>query len=115
MERYAQLFDVYGPLGSFAMLAWICHHVGRSFLVAGLLAYSHRAIREVLPFRGSRWVPWGGLVAGIAMGSAASLSGGQAAGLTTLVSCVLLGMIHVRSGESLRVTTWFTVLVLVVL
>ncbi len=33
--------------------------------------------------------------------------------MTTLLSCVLLGVIHVRSGESLRVTTLFTVLVLI--
>ena len=113
LDRYLQLFDVYGPLGWLAMVAWVCYLVGRSFLVAGLLAYSHRAIREVLTFRGSRWVPWGGLVAGLAMGAVAFLAGGQAAALTTLLSCVLLGVIHVRSGESLRVTTLFTVLVLI--
>lgn len=113
LDRYLQLFDVYGPLGWLAMVAWVCYLVGRSFLVAGLLAYSHRAIREVLTFRGSQWVPWGGLVAGLAMGAVAFLAGGQAAALTTLLSCVLLGVIHVRSGESLRVTTLFTVLVLI--
>lgn len=113
LDRYLQLFDVYGPLGWLAMVAWVCYLVGRSFLVAGLLAYSHRAIREVLTFRGSRWVPWGGLVAGLTMGAVAFLAGGQAAAVTTLLSCVLLGVIHVRSGESLRVTTLFTVLVLI--
>ncbi len=113
LDRYLQLFDVYGPLGWLAMVAWVCYLVGRSFLVAGLLAYSHRAIREVLTFRGSQWVPWGGPVAGLAMGAVAFLAGGQAAALTTLLSCVLLGVIHVRSGESLRVTTLFTVLVLI--
>ncbi|WP_290656841.1 hypothetical protein [Kocuria sp.] len=113
LDRYLQLFDVYGPLGWLAMVAWVCYLVGRSFLVAGLLAYSHRAIREVLTFRGSQWVPWGGLVAGLAMGAVAFLAGGQAAALTTLLSCVLLGVIHVRSGESLRVTTLFTVPVLI--
>ncbi|MGK4218297.1 hypothetical protein [Kocuria marina] len=113
LDRYLQLFDVYGPLGWLAMVAWVCYLVGRSFLVAGLLAYSHRAIREVLTFRGSQWVPWGGLMAGLAMGAVAFLAGGQAAALTTLLSCVLLGVIHVRSGESLRVTTLFTVLVLI--
>ena len=113
LDRYLQLFDVYGPLGWLAMVAWVCYLVGRSFLVAGLLAYSHRAIREVLTFQGSRWVPWGGLVAGLTMGAVAFLAGGQAAAVTTLLSCVLLGVIHVRSGESLRVTTLFTVLVLI--
>ncbi|WP_270239107.1 hypothetical protein [Kocuria marina] len=113
LDRYLQLFDVYGPLGWLAIVAWVCYLVGRSFLVAGLLAYSHRAIREVLTFRGSRWVPWGGLVAGLTMGAVAFLAGGQAAAVTTLLSCVLLGVIHVRSGESLRVTTLFTVPVLI--
>ncbi|WP_270254614.1 hypothetical protein [Kocuria marina] len=113
LDRYLQLFTVYGPLGWLAMVAWVCYHVGRCFLIAGLLAYSHRAVREVLTFRGSEWIPWGGIVAGLVMGAVAFLANGQAAALSTLLCCVLLGLIHVRSGESLRVTTLFTVLVLI--
>ena len=114
-ERYLELHTAYGASAWLAVLAWVVYHVGRCVVVASFLAYAHRAVRGVLTFRGSHAVPWGGLVAGVAMGAVALLSRGPAVALATVVVHVLLGVIHVRSGESLRVTALFTVLVLAVL
>ena len=111
VDRFLDLYAQYGDGAWLAMAAWLVYLVGRCLVVAGLLAYSHRAVLGVATFRGARWIPWGGLVTGVCLGTVALVSRGQAAGLSTLVASVLLGMLHVRSGESLRVTAPFTVLV----
>ncbi|RKQ34073.1 hypothetical protein [Kocuria tytonis] len=112
--RYLQLYDAYGAAGWLAMLAWAVYLVGRCAVIAGFLAYAHRAVRGVATFRGAHRIPWGGLVTGAVMGAVAFLSRGQAVALTTVMVCLLLGLIHVRCGESLRITAVFTVLVLAV-
>ncbi|RLY92193.1 hypothetical protein EAE32_08500 [Kocuria tytonicola] len=114
-DRYRELYASYGGSAWLAVCAWVVYHVGRCVVVAGFLAYAHRAVRGVATFRGSHAVPWGGLVAGVAMGAVALLSRGPVIALTTVVVHVLIGLIHVRSGESLRVTALFTVLVLALL
>lgn len=115
VERYTELFAGYGGLAWLAMLAWVVRLVGRCAVVTSLLAYSHRAVSELVDRRALRWVPWGGLVTGVLMAAVALLDRGQAAALTTLLVYLLLGVVHVRSGESLRVTALFAVPVLALL
>ncbi|CAL8896789.1 hypothetical protein KVA01_05450 [Kocuria varians] len=115
VERYGTLFTEYGGAAWLAMLAWTLRLLGYGAVAASVLAYSHRAVRELVDRPFARWVPWGGLVTGVLLGAVAFLAEGGAMALTTLVTYVLLGMLHVRSGESLRVTACFTVLVLAVL
>ncbi|MDO4919308.1 hypothetical protein [Kocuria sp.] len=115
VELYQRLYGAYGGPAWLALLARVVYHVGRCVLLAGFLAYAHRAVLGLVSFRGAGLLPWGGLVAGLVMGVVALLSRGPAVALTTAVAYVLLGVIHVRGRESLRVTAPFTVLVLALL
>lgn len=108
---YFELYSMHGPIAWLPMLAWLVYHLGRACLVASLLAYSHRAILVHLTFPAARHVPWGGLVTGAVLGAVMFLAAGPAVALAMTVSTVLLGIIHVFNGESLRITTVFIALV----
>lgn len=115
VERFATLYEAYGAASWVAVLAWLVRLVGRCAVLASILAYAHRAVLSVVTLRGARWVPWGGLALGAVTGAVALLSRGPAVALSTLVVCTLLGVVHVRGGESLRITAPFTLLAFAVL
>lgn len=108
---YFELYSMHGPIAWLPMLAWLVYHVGRSCLIASLLAYAHQALLLCLTFPAARYVPWGGLVAGAVLGVVMFLAAGPAVALAIVVSTVLLGIIHVLDGESLRITAVFIALV----
>lgn len=111
IRLYLQLYTLHGPGAWLLMLAWAVSHVGRAVLLGSVLGYAHRAALMGRHRPGAGRVPWGGLVTGVLLGAIGYLVGGPAAGLVALVCSVLLGLIHVLAGESLRVTAVFAVLV----
>ena len=108
---YLGLYSMHGPIAWLPTLAWLVYHVGRSCLIASLLAYAHQALLLRLTFPAARYVPWGGLVAGAVLGTVMFFAAGPAVALAIVVSTVLLGIIHVLDGESLRITAVFIALV----
>ena len=108
---YWELYGMHGPVAWLPMVGWLIYHVGRACLIASILAYAHRALRLRFSWSAARYVPWGGVVAGLVLGAVMFLAAGAAVALATLVSTVLLGLIHVLNGESLRTTAVFTALV----
>lgn len=108
---YLELYGMHGPLAWLPMIGWLVYHVGRACLIASFLAYAHQAARMSLTIPATRRVPWGGIIAGLVLSAVMFLAAGAGVALATLVSTVLLGIIHVLTGESLRSTAVFTALV----
>lgn len=108
---YLELYGMYGPIAWLPMVAWLVYLVGRACLIASFLSYAHRALRMRFTFPTARYMPWGGMVAGLVLGAIMFLAAGGAVALATLISTLLLGIIHVLTGESLRTTAVFTALV----
>ena len=108
---YWELYGMHGPAAWLPMVAWLVYHVGRACLIASILAYAHHALRLRFSWPAAQNVPWGGLVAGLVLSAVMLLAAGTAVALATLVSTVLLGVVHVLSGESLRTTAVFATLV----
>ncbi|MCT1803586.1 hypothetical protein CKW39_04315 [Kocuria sp. WRN011] len=111
VRNYFELYEMYGPVAWLPMVAWLVYHVGRACLIASFLAYSHRALRLRFSFPAAGFIPWGGVVVGVSLGVVMFLAAGGAVAIATLVSTLLLGIIHVLTGESLRTTAVFTALV----
>ena len=112
---YWELYGMYGPVAWLPMVAWLFYHVGRVCLIASFLSYAHRALRLRFSFPATRYIPWGGIVAGLVLGAVMFLAAGGAVALAILISTLLLGIIHVLAGESLRTTAVFTALVFLVI
>lgn len=108
---YFELYGMYGPVAWLPMVAWLVYHVGRACLIASFLSYAHRALRLRFSYSAARYVPWGGVVAGLVLAAVMFLAAGGAVAVATFISTFLVGVIHVLTGESLRTTAIFTVLV----
>lgn len=111
IRLYLELYTRNGPAAWLLMAGWVVYHVGRACLLSSVLAYAHRAARMGLRFSGAWRIPWGGLLTGALLGALAYSLAGPAAGLVALVCSVLLGLIHIFAGESLRTTALFALVV----
>jgi hypothetical protein len=113
IQRYLDLYAVYGGTAWLGMVGYAAYHVGRSLLLALVLVVAQRAAQLRWPSsRLVRAAPVGGLVLGALLALPGLLLGGAPSALTALVCCTLLGGVHNLTGRSLRWTAPAAVAVL---
>jgi hypothetical protein len=113
IQRYLDLYAVYGGGAWLGMVGYAAYHVGRSLLLALVLVVAQRAAQLRWPSsRLVRAAPVGGVVLGVLLALPGLLLGGVPSALTALVCCTLLGGVHNLTGRSLRWTAPATVAVL---
>lgn len=115
VELWLGLYGTYGTSVAVATVAWVVFHTGYAILLAMLLALAQVLGEFVIRRAWTRRVPIGGLVLGLLLSVVGVFAGGWADLLTTVVSCTLLGLVHLLVGGRLRWTaaaTWCLLMVL---
>lgn len=115
VQLWQGLYSTYGMAGVMAAVGWLAYHCGFSILAALTLATVQALTESVVSSRWASVVPVGGIVVGLMGGLLQALTGGPAAFVTTLISCTLLGAVHLLTGRRLRWTAPATALVLIFL
>lgn len=104
VQIWLGLYGTYGTSVALTTAAWLIFHTGSTAVLVLILALV-QALAEARIRRG--WVvtaPLGGLVLGIGLGLFGALTGGWADLVTTVISCTLLGAVHILVGRRLRWT-----------
>lgn len=115
VQMWQGLYGSYGMAGIIAAVALLAYHSGFAVLTALALACA-QSLAEALG--GRTWlskVPVGGVVIGLVAAVYQSVTGGWPLFVTTMISCILLGMVHLLTGRRLRWTAPATALVLIFL
>lgn len=112
IQRYLDLYAVYGGGAWLGMVGYAAYHVGRSLLLALVLVCAQRAAELRRPSHLVRSAPVGGIVLGLLLALPGLLLGGVPSAVTALVCCTLLGAVHNLTGKALRWTAPATVAVL---
>lgn len=115
VQMWQGLYGSYGMAGIVAAAALLAYHCGFAVLTALALAAT-QSLAESLG--GRSWlskVPVGGVVVGLVAAVYQSITGGWPLFVTTMISCTLLGVVHLLTGRRLRWTAPATALVLIFL
>lgn len=115
VELWLGLYGTYGTSVAVATVAWVVFHTGYALLCALILALLQVLGESAAGRPWARRAPIGGLVLGLLLGAADIATGGWADLLTTVISCTLLGCVHLLVGGRLRWTAaamWFLLMVL---
>ena len=115
VELWLGLYGTYGTPVAVATAAWVIFHTGYAILFALILALVQSMSESLIRRAWTRRAPLGGIALGLMLGVPELLIGGWADLLTTLVSCTLLGFVHLLVGGRLRWTaaaSWFLLMFL---
>lgn len=115
VQIWLGLYGTYGTSVALTTAAWLVFHTGSTAVLVLILALvqalAETRIRRVWVMR----TPLGGLVLGIGLGVFDLISGGWADLATAVISCTLLGAVHLLVGRRLGWTlagAWFLLLLL---
>ena len=115
VELWLGLYGTYGTSVAFATAAWVIFHTGYAILFALILALVQSMGESLIRRAWTRRVPLGGIALGLLLGIPDLFVDGWADLLTTLVSCTLLGVVHLLVGGRLRwsaAASWFLMMFL---
>lgn len=115
VQIWLGLYGTYGTSVALTTAAWLVFHTGSTAVLVLILALVQALAEARIPRARVRSVPLGGLVLGLGLGIFDMLSGGWADLATTVISCTLLGAVHLLVGRRLGWTlagAWFLLLLL---
>lgn len=115
VELWLGLYGTYGTSVAVATAAWLIFHTGYAILFALVLALVQSLGESAIRRAWARRAPLGGLFLGLMLGIPDLLTGGWADLLTTVISCTLLGVVHLLVGGRLRwsaAAAWFLMMLL---
>lgn len=104
VELWLGLYGTYGTSVAVATTAWVIFHTGYAILSALILALAQLMGESLIRRVWTRRAPLGGLALGLLLGIPDLLLWGWADLLTTVISCTLLGLVHLLVGGRLRWT-----------
>ncbi|MDO5619503.1 hypothetical protein [Kocuria sp.] len=115
VQMWQGLYGTYGMTGIVAAVGLLAYHCGFAVLTALALATTQSAAESLTSSQVLSKIPVGGLLVGLVAAAYQSVTGGWPLFVTTLISFLLVGAVHLLTGRRLRWTAPATALVLVFL